>query len=206
MKKEQAIGLLHLFLVSAAVYIASVFYGPFISAYYVSKGMTPTELGILLMVGPLAAIFIQPLWAGISDRSGKRKRVLLLVILGSGLAMLLYYIGHGFLEYLLIAICVTAFTSSVGPLSNTLIIDQAERQDLSFAIIRMGGTIGYALVAIWAGRFIGKHHEAQFLLSFSGYLLLALLVTQIKEPESKARQQRNRKAKGRKSQKQRFFL
>lgn len=95
MNKERTI--LYLFSINAIIYIASGFYTPFLSAYYAQKGIDAEKIGILLMIGPCVVLLTQRFWAKISDRTGKRKEVLLVTIVGSGFSMLLYYLGNSFL-------------------------------------------------------------------------------------------------------------
>ena len=52
---------------------------PLFGAYYTSIGMSEGQVGVLAAVFPLAALAIQPFWAYLSDRTGKMKRVLLIL-------------------------------------------------------------------------------------------------------------------------------
>ena len=92
MNKERTI--LYLFSINAIIYIASGFLYPlFLSAYYAQKGIDAEKIGILLMIGPCVVLLIQRFWAKISDRTGKRKEVLLVAIVGSGFSMLFILSG-----------------------------------------------------------------------------------------------------------------
>ena len=68
--------IIYLFSINALIYIASVFYTPFLSAYYAQKGIPAEQIGILLMTGPCVILVVQQFWAKLSDRTGKRKEVL----------------------------------------------------------------------------------------------------------------------------------
>lgn len=109
MNKERTI--LYLFSINAIIYIASGFYTPFLSAYYAQKGIDAEKIGILLMIGPCVVLLTQRFWAKISDRTGKRKEVLLVTIVGSGFSMLLYYLGNSFLCMFFATVVVTSFTT-----------------------------------------------------------------------------------------------
>ena len=118
MNKERTI--LYLFSINAIIYIASGFYTPFLSAYYAQKGIDAEKIGILLMIGPCVVLLTQRFWAKISDRTGKRKEVLLVTIVGSGFSMLLYYLGNSFLCMFFATVVVTSFTTAVIPLSDAI--------------------------------------------------------------------------------------
>lgn len=111
MNKERTI--LYLFSINAIIYIASGFYTPFLSAYYAQKGIDAEKIGILLMIGPCVVLLTQRFWAKISDRTGKRKEVLLVTIVGSGFSMLLYYLGNSFLCMFFATVVVTSFTTAL---------------------------------------------------------------------------------------------
>jgi MFS family permease len=172
LQKQKTLAGIHLFTINAFVYIASVFYTPFISAYYACNGISAAQIGVLLTIGPIVTILIQPLWAKLSDRTQKRKQVLLLVAAGSGLSMFLYYLGGSFWGFLFTTICVTSFTTAVIPLCDAIVIHLANSKGIRFSVLRMGGTIGYALMAVFAGIFIRQHPSSQFWLSFLGYTVL----------------------------------
>ena len=72
---------LWLLAVNSLVYMASATYTPYLSLYYREQGITSMEIGVLMAVGPVASICIQPLWGVFSDFTGKRKMTLGIVIL-----------------------------------------------------------------------------------------------------------------------------
>lgn len=72
---------LRLFLINVSFWVACGSCAPFLSAYYKRIGLSFTQIGVLLAIGPIFAIFIQPLWAMLSDRTGKRKLLLILLAL-----------------------------------------------------------------------------------------------------------------------------
>ena len=152
MNKERTI--LYLFSINAIIYIASGFYTPFLSAYYAQKGIDAEKIGILLMIGPCVVLLTQRFWAKISDRTGKRKEVLLVTIVGSGFSMLLYYLGNSFLCMFFATVVVTSFTTAVIPLSDAILIARSLKEGYSYSIIRLGGTLGYAVMTICAGMYL----------------------------------------------------
>ena len=60
--------------VNTFVWVTTALYAPFIGAYYAEQGITPFQVGVLTAIGPVVSTLIQPLWAYISDRLGKRRR------------------------------------------------------------------------------------------------------------------------------------
>ncbi len=178
---------LHLFLINAFVYISSVFYVPFISSYYAGNGITPAQIGVLLMIGPITAIIVQPLWGRLSDATGRRKLVLALAVAGSGLSMLIYYAGNSFRIFFIAAVAVNVFMTVVVPLCDALIINQAELLGIPFSVVRLGGTLGFSVMAVIAGNLLKKYPDMQFALSSIGYAILLILIAFLPRDSARGR-------------------
>ena len=139
--------------VNTFVWVTTALYAPFIGAYYAEQGITPFQVGVLTAIGPVVSTLIQPLWAYISDRLGKRRRVLMIVTIGSGLTILTYLLHVSFHAFVAATLCFTVFQTSILPLADALVTQEAARQKANFAKIRMGGTTGYAITALVLGNF-----------------------------------------------------
>ncbi len=179
MNKEKTI--LYLFSINAFIYIANGFYTPFLSAYYAQKGINADRIGILLMIGPCVILLIQRFWADFSDKTGKRKKVLLVAIIGSGFSMLLYYLGNSFFSMFFATVVVTSFTTAVIPLSDAILIAYALDGGYPYSIIRLGGTLGYAIMTIFAGMYLKTKPQMQFVLAFFSYMILFCFFIGLKE-------------------------
>ncbi len=164
---------LRLFLINVSFWVACDSCAPFISAYYKRIGLSFTQIGVLLAIGPIFAIFIQPLWAMLSDRTGKRKLLLILLALCTAGAYLLYYLGESFAVCLLAVLVVSLFSLALLPLCDALVIDRANAYGFPFARIRIGGTLGYAAMVFGAGMFLEKFDGAQFAVASVTYLFFA---------------------------------
>lgn len=178
---------LRLFLINVSFWVACGSCAPFLSAYYKRIGLSFTQIGVLLAIGPIFAIFIQPLWAMLSDRTGKRKLLLILLALCTAGAYLLYYLGASFAVCLLAVLVVSLFSLALLPLCDALVIDRANAYGFPFARIRIGGTLGYAVMVFGAGMFLEKFDGAQFAVASVAYLLFAGAVMLL--PQGSARKE-----------------
>lgn len=178
---------LRLFLINVSFWVACGSCAPFLSAYYKRIGLSFTQIGVLLAIGPIFAIFIQPLWAMLSDRTGKRKLLLILLALCTAGAYLLYYLGASFAVCLLAVLIVSLFSLALLPLCDALVIDRANAYGFPFARIRIGGTLGYAVMVFGAGMFLEKFDGAQFAVASVAYLLFAGAVMLL--PQGRARKE-----------------
>ncbi len=96
-------------------------------------GITPFQVGVLTAIGPVVSTLIQPLWAYISDRLGKRRRVLIIVTIGSGLTILTHLLHVSFHAFVAATLCFTVFQTSILPLADALVTQEAARQKANFA-------------------------------------------------------------------------
>jgi oligosaccharide:H+ symporter len=167
---------INLLMINAFIYITMSLYTPYLSSYYSKAGMNALEIGVLVTIGPVVAIFIQPLWAVISDRTGKKKQVLALVILGSLLSIYSYYIGKSFLTFFLASFLLAIFSTSMVPLSDAIILHSAHKHNFDFSKIRLGGTVGYTIFVIISGQIVKTNPDIQFFLGSIGYFLLLIVV------------------------------
>ena len=178
-----------LFMLNAFVFVAMASYAPFLGAYYSDQlGMSPAQIGQLFGVGPLVAMLFQPIWAHISDRTGKRRNVLMCVCLLCAMAMLLFYTANSFPTYLLAAICLSAFSASIVPLSDSILIMRAQEKNLAFSHIRAAGTIGYALVVYFFGFLYKDHANYIFAASSAMYALLAFIIFRLPDDAPRSSQ------------------
>ena len=109
----------------------------------------------------------------LSDRTGKRKLLLILLALCTAGAYLLYYLGASFAVCLLAVLVVSLFILALLPQCDALVIDRANAYGFPFARIRIGGTLGYAAMVFGAGMFLEKFDGAQFAVASVAYLLFA---------------------------------
>jgi oligosaccharide:H+ symporter len=172
-----------LFMINAFIYISFSLFSPFLSSYYTKAGISAVQIGILLTIGPVAAIMIQPLWAFLSDKTGRRKDVLSIIVLGSAISMFSYYLGNSFFTFFIATLLLSIFNTSIIPLSDAIILRITHKHQLDFSKIRRGGTIGYAIMVIIAGAIIKQNPPLQFTMGFIGYLILFIFVQKLPKDE-----------------------
>jgi len=174
----------HLFLINSFMYIATAIYIPFLNLYYRQNGITSTQIGILGMLACLSSLFVQPIWAKRVDDTGKAKTYLLIIVLGAALSLQTYYLGTNFGSFFIASSVLAIFSTTIIPLTDTVVIRNAARYNHSFAIIRMGGTIGYAIAVYIFGIILKGHPEKSFVLAGAAYVIMALLVLGVPEHEN----------------------
>jgi len=144
---------------------------PFLALFYKSQGLTGGQIGLLAAISPIISFFGAPLWTGAADASHRHKLVAMLSIVGVVIVAFIFPSVASF-GGLLLMISLYAFLGSpTGSLVDsavlTLLGDRKER----YGRIRLWGTIGYGVVAPFAGTLIGR---LGLKWAFWGYAILML--------------------------------
>ncbi|MFC5487174.1 MFS transporter [Microvirga aerilata] len=105
-----------------------------------SQGLTEADVGLCLSLGSVLAIVANPIVGIIADKTGRRER--LLIVLGSATALisLFNFMAEGFTVILAIYLSVRLFSSSLIPLSESIVLANMKRLDLNFGRIRSWGS------------------------------------------------------------------
>ena len=132
-----------LYLINGVYWITMGMYFPFISTFFLKRGMDTLQIGILTSISPVAAIAVQPLWARLADRTGKRKQVLMGLAAAAAVMILFYLKAYTFAAIFAVAVAFACVNSAVQPMSDALSINKAQEIGAEFSRIRMTGTITY---------------------------------------------------------------
>jgi PPP family 3-phenylpropionic acid transporter len=144
---------------------------PFLALFYQSQGLTGGQIGLLAAIAPIISFFGAPLWTGVADATRRHKLVTMLSTLG---VVIITFIFPGIASFsgLLLMICLYAFFNApTGSLVDSAVLvllgDRRER----YGRIRLWGTVGYGVVAPFAGSLIGR---LGLKWAFWGYAILML--------------------------------
>jgi DHA1 family multidrug resistance protein-like MFS transporter len=164
-----------------------------IMPFYVERmGASGTELGLLVASYGLMRLIFAPIWGSLSDRVG-RKPILMLGVLGNGLALLLFGLSTE-LWMLFIARSLSGILSSAtSPTTMAYISDSTSERDRGGGMGILGAAVGVGTVfgPGLGGWLAGDSLATPFFIA-SGLSLVSLLLILILLPESlpaKARQQ-----------------
>lgn len=136
---------------NALYYCSNAVLLPYLPLYFAYKGFTPVQVGLLLMVGPFAAIVAQPVWGYVSDRFQTVKWVLaFLWTLQLGCSVALFAVS-GFAWSLLFVTLLYFFLMPSSPLLDSLTIRAAEDAGVSYGQVRMWGSLGFTVFAVLSG-------------------------------------------------------
>lgn len=128
----------------------------YLPLYLEYKSLTPTEIGWVLAVGPLASIFAQPFWGYLSDKYKTVKVMIQICIVGLLITSVLFFQMNTLIAILLMGAVFYFFTSPIGALGDSLAQRRAEDLGISFGTIRMWGSIGFATSSLIVGEVLTR--------------------------------------------------
>ena len=132
-------------------------YGPYLAVYLSEKGFSGVQIGLLLGSMPLAILIASPIWSYLSDVLNKRKILLVIGCSGAGLASLaLGWIDQYGLNFLGI-ILVALMSAPILPIGTAIVLDalEAEGKREGFGMVRLWGSLGFAITSlIWGSFFL----------------------------------------------------
>jgi len=170
-----------------------LFYGaysvllPFLAIFYKAQGLTGGQIGLLASISPIIAFFGAPLWTSAADASHRHKLAAMLSMLGvAGTCLIIP--GIASFGGLLLMISLYAFfgAPTVALVDSAVLAQLGDHKD-RYGRIRLWGTVGYGVIAPFAGTLIGR---LGLQWAFWGYAILMLggllLITQIPFRQSRS--------------------
>lgn len=184
--------IIYFFILYAVIYAGNVIYGTFMPVYLRDIGLSKSNIGILLAIGPFIAIVAQPVWGVAADRWNAKNTVLKILLLGSAVSMLLYPVSKDFIYLILITIIFNFFQTSVTSMNDAITLEYLETGKYKFGPVRMSGNIGYAVMSVAAGMLTKWNINSMFALFF--IISMFAFADMFKIPASHAHVEGQRKA------------
>ncbi|SER27944.1 MFS transporter, PPP family, 3-phenylpropionic acid transporter [Gracilibacillus ureilyticus] len=126
----------------------------FLPLYLQFRGLTGTEIGWVMAIGPLISIFSQPFWGYMSDKYQTVKRILMICLIGL-LISSTFFLQMATLPLLLtLGATYHFFAAPIGALGDSLAQRRADQLGISFGTIRTWGSIGFAASSLIIGQIL----------------------------------------------------
>ena len=133
-----------------AVFAAVGFVLPFWPVWLDARGLTGAEIGALLAASTVSRILAAPLVARVADRTGERKRLIVLLIGASFACWSLFPLAHGFWALLAISMAAQGCSAAAMPLFEDMTLGAVRAHAFEYGRIRLAGSVTF-LVAASAG-------------------------------------------------------
>src|SRR5436190_479351 len=130
---------------------------PYFALYYQSLGLSGAEIGLLAGLAPLITLIGAPFWTGIADASHRHRLIMSLTLLGVIVTTLIIPALHSFallLPFILLYSFVSAPIPSLGDSATMATLGEERAQ---YGRVRLGGTIGWGIMAYVAGILIDRN-------------------------------------------------
>lgn len=158
-----------------------VFFGyggffPLLSLYFRDEmGLTGTQIGTILSIGPIVMVFAQPIWGIICDYTQRSNEVLILAVAVTGTVCLGYLLLEQYVWLLLLAAALAAFQAAIVPISDSIAMNYVHRVGGDYGNIRLWGAVGFAVAAFIMGELSDRWGLIVIFFGFAGSLWLCAL-------------------------------
>lgn len=147
---------------------------PFWGMWLRNKGLSPSEIGIIIALPYLMKIFVAPLISQAADKRDEYWRPLLISVLLGTVFTVLYFVGTSFWSLLLITFAVNLCFPAVTPLLETITVSQSVKHDLNYGRIRSFGSVSFIVASVLVGLFLKSYSIDYVLWAVCGSLLFLL--------------------------------
>ncbi|MHA7964321.1 MFS transporter [Paenibacillus sp. CAU 1782] len=155
--------------------LAGGLFNPYLTTLFVHQGIGADVAGVLMSVGTLLSIMVQPIWGILVDRFRQTKLVLLLSIAVP--AFLSFFYRFEYIALIVAAYILSiAFQATQSPIADSYAVSAARAAKTSYGTIRSLGSLGTALGGYAGGAFLSHFAITQLWMPFLG-LSLAGAVT-----------------------------
>ena len=146
---------------------------PFWPVWLSTKGLTATQIGLVLASAPFVRAFASPLIAQFADQKGLRQPIMMGLTAVAAVAFAAFYFIDGFWAIILVTILFFMFFSASQPLAESLTMHVVRTESANYGRIRLWGSITFIGAAVGGGAILeGRDADFIFYLSLLGLGLL----------------------------------
>ena len=149
----------------------------YLPVYFQNNDLTGSQIGVLLAVGPLAAMIAQPFWGYMTDKYKTSKKIIIFCLTGTLFSSVLMFQSFHYGLLIFATFVFFAFMAPVGGLGDSLAQKAANQLSLSFGSIRMWGSLGFAVMSL-AGGFLLTAIGIQYIyIPFVFFITITLIIS-----------------------------
>ncbi|HPX71423.1 MAG TPA: MFS transporter [Acholeplasmataceae bacterium] len=162
-------------------YMGDAFIYPFLALYLRSIGLANSDVGKIMMIMPLVAIFINPIWSKFSKNINyNRIFIRILTVIEAIAVVILANIGANVWLIILVIFIIAVVGQPYYILFDSFTVMYAKQKNISYATIRIVGTLSYAITVIISGLVASYSYQLAFYIGAGLFVLTSLLITFIK--------------------------
>jgi PPP family 3-phenylpropionic acid transporter len=158
-----------------ALFAAVGIHLPFWPLWLKDRGLSPSDIGLILAATYLVKIIINPLIGHAVDRRGDRRRPMMLLAAGATLAWMGFALVDGFWPILVVTVLSLGLWSGIMPVGESLALMITQRHHLDYGRVRLWGSAAFVGTAVLVGRLLVDHPPAILVWLIAGTLALTAL-------------------------------
>ncbi|MFN8413927.1 MAG: major facilitator superfamily domain-containing protein 6 [Anaerolineales bacterium] len=151
---------------------------PFFVIFYQGLGFSGTEIGLLTGVPPLITLFGAPFGTGLADRTHRHKLIMSIGLISAVVMAILLPSLKGFVIIFGIIALYNLFMAPVGSLADSATMGMLGGERAMYGRIRLGGTLGWAILAPVAGWLVQQYGLRIAFWLFASITLINFFVSQ----------------------------
>lgn len=159
-------------------FAAASFSMPFVILYFQELGFNGAQIGVLAGMVPLISLVGAPLWTGLADAKGQHKLIMSLTILGAILFTAIFPLIKALAPIIIAVFFYALFSSPVTSFADSATMSMLAGEKAMYGRVRLGGTIGWGLVAPLAGIIIQSYGLRWAFWGYAVIMILVLIVSQ----------------------------
>jgi len=151
------------------------FFFPYFNVYLEQqKGLTGSEIGLIISVSLLTSVAISPLWGMIADKTGKYKLLLKFLLLTYSITAFLLFQSTTFFWVIAITTLLETLGIGMSPMLDILAVNYCEKTGKDFGVLRISASIGWIFGSFVAGVLI-----TNFMFDIGYSIFLPLIICMI---------------------------
>ena len=124
---------------------------PYWPVWLKSRGLSATEIGILVAAQLWVKVGFNPLVGQFVDRTGRRRPILLGLAVTTLAVMLAFPLAHGFVPLLCLSLMVGASFSAIMPVGDNLTLSHVVAHGMDYGRVRLWGSLSFIAMSVAAG-------------------------------------------------------
>jgi PPP family 3-phenylpropionic acid transporter len=159
-------------------YAAVSFYMPFIVIYFQGLGFSGAQIGLLTGIAPLITLVGAPLWTGLADARHCHKLIMSLALFSAAVLAIIFPWTKTLLPVLLLVGLFSLFSAPIISFADSATMSMLAGEKEMYGRVRLGGTIGWGLMAPVAGILIQAYGINLAFWGYAALILATLLISQ----------------------------
>ncbi|QSO51661.1 MFS transporter [Alicyclobacillus curvatus] len=131
-------------------FTAVAVFSPYFNLYLTTRGLSSSQVGVILAVMPLVGLLVQPLWGILNDWLHLQRITVFIGLAAASLLILTFPHLHGFLSFLFAVAVLAVFQTGMIPVMDSLTVQNTGVHH--YGKVRMFGSLGYAIMVSIAGQ------------------------------------------------------